>query len=130
MRTLIELKRIELWSLFKIAFVLYAALGLLMGIMYGFFILVAGSLQTAFLGDDFPKFGILGGLLGIVLVPVIAVFYGAIGSVFVTVGGFIFNLVAGMVGGLRIETNVVSMSQPGQAAAPAPELEPPASPVV
>jgi hypothetical protein len=129
MRAHIEVKRIELWSLFKIAFVLYAALGLLMGIIYGFFMLVAGSLQTAFLGDDFPEFGMVGGVLGIILIPVIAIFYGAMGSVFVTIGGFLFNLVAGMVGGVRIETNVVSTSAPVQAATPAPDPGPAAPPV-
>ncbi|MFQ5510977.1 MAG: hypothetical protein ACE5EO_03935 [Candidatus Krumholzibacteriia bacterium] len=124
MRALIEIKRIELWSLFKIAFVLYAALGLLLGIVYGFFILVAGGLQTALLGEDFPQFGILGGLLGIVLIPVFAVFYGAIGSVFVTIGGFIFNVVVGMAGGLRVETDVVSMGQPAEASMPAAPATP------
>ncbi len=114
MRAVIELKRVELWSLFKIAFVLYSALGLFMGVLYGFFMLVAGGLQGAFLGDEFPEIGIIGGVLGIFLIPVIAIFYGAMGSVFVTVGGFIFNLIVRMVGGLRIETDVVTMSQPAE----------------
>lgn len=118
MQATIELKRIELWSLFKIAFVLYSALGLFMGVLYGFFMLVAGGLQSAFLGDEFPEIGIIGGVLGIFLVPVIAIFNGAMGSVFVTVGGFVFNLVVRMVGGLRIEADVVSMSQPAEAVAP------------
>ena len=120
MQATIELKRIELWSVFKIAFVLYSALGLFMGVLYGFFMLVAGGLQSAFLGDEFPEIGVLGGVLGIFLIPVIAIFYGAMGSVFVTVGGFIFNLVVKMVGGLRIETDVVSMSEPAKAVTPLP----------
>ena len=119
MRATIELKRVELWSLFKIAFVLYSALGLFMGVLYGFFMLVAGGLQGAFLGDEFPEIGIIGGVLGVFLIPVIAIFYGAMGSVFVTVGGFVFNLIVRMVGGLRIETDVVTMSQPAEAAPPA-----------
>jgi hypothetical protein len=105
MRTHIEIKRIDLWSLFKIAFLLYFAFGLIAGLFYGFFILLAGAFQDV-LGEEFASFGILGGLLGLLLIPVIAVMYGAIGSVFLTVGGFAFNLVAGAVGGLRLETQV------------------------
>ncbi len=129
MRATIELKRVELWSLFKISFVLYSGLGLFMGILYGFFMLIAGGLQSAFLGDEFPEIGIIGGVLGIFLVPVIAIFYGAVGSVFVTVGGFVFNLVVRMVGGLRIETDVVTVSQPAEAASPALPTDTTAPPI-
>jgi hypothetical protein len=126
MRTSIEIKRIDLWSLFKVAFLLYAVFGLICGFLYGILMLVAGGLQSAFLGDEWPRFGLLGGILGVVVIPFMAVLYGVIGSVFATIGGAVFNLIAGFAGGIRFNTEVDALepargTEPGHAAqAPAP----------
>ena len=52
--------------------------------------------------------GVLGGVFGLFLIPVIALFYGAVGSVSTTIGGLVFNLVAGLTGGIRLETSVLA----------------------
>jgi len=106
MRTKLEVKRIDLWSLFKIAFFLYGTMGLVAGLCYGFFLLLAGVLEHTFLDEGFPELGIIGGALGFLLIPVIAIFYGAIGSVFVTIFGVLYNMFANLVGGIRVETQV------------------------
>ena len=106
MQTKLEIKRIELFSLFKIAFFLYALIGLVAGLFYGLFLLAATVLESTFVDEGFPEFGILGGVFGLILIPVIALFYGAIGSVFVTIVGFLYNVFAGMVGGVRLDTKV------------------------
>ena len=106
MQTKLEIKRIGLFSLFKIAFFIYALIGLVAGLFYGFFLLAATLLEHAFIEEGFPEFGILGGVFGLILIPVIALFYGAIGSVFVTIVGFLYNVFAGMVGGVRLDTEV------------------------
>ena len=108
MRTHLEIKRIELWSLFKIAFLLYACLGLVVGLFYGLFMIVAGAISSA-IGDelgDIPGLGFFGGLLGLFLIPLFAMLYGAVGSVFVTIVGVLYNLMAKIGGGLRFETDV------------------------
>jgi hypothetical protein len=112
MRTTLEIKRIELFSLFKVAFVLYAAVGLVAGLFYGFFLIAASFLGTALAEEGFPDFGIFGGLLGLVLIPVISVFYGAIGSVFVTIIGALYNIFAGVVGGVRFEAEAEPVQTP------------------
>jgi hypothetical protein len=53
-----------------------------------------------------PNFGLLGGVLGIILVPVFAFLYGAMGSVFATIIGGIINLVMKGAGGLKLEVNL------------------------
>ena len=106
MQTKLEIKRIELFSLFKIAFFIYALIGLVAGLFYGFFLLAGTFLGNAFIEDGFPELRSLGGLFGLILIPVIALFYGAIGSVFVTIVGFLYNVFAGMVGGVRLDTQV------------------------
>jgi hypothetical protein len=108
-RTQLEVKRIELWSLFRIAFLLYAIIGLIMGMFYGMILFAASAFETAFISDDFdglPGVGLIGGVLGLFLIPVLALVYGAMGSVFVTIAGFLYNLVAKFVGGLRFDTTV------------------------
>jgi hypothetical protein len=106
LKTRLEIKRIELFSLFKIAFFIYSIIGFFVGLIYGTVMVLAGGLNMAFLGEDFPEMGMLGIIFGVLAVPVAAMVYGTIGSVFVTIGGAIFNLIAGAVGGLRLVTEV------------------------
>ena len=106
MRTRFEIKRIELFSLFKLAFYIYAVIGLVFAIIYGFSLLVVGGIQSAIFGEAIPRLGTIGIVLGILAIPLIALAYGAVGSVFVTIGGWIFNAIAGAVGGLRVQAEV------------------------
>jgi hypothetical protein len=120
-KTRLEIKRIELFSVFKIAFYIYAVIGFFIAIVYGFFFLVLGGIQNAVFGDEIPQLGAFGMLLGILALPFVALMYGAIVSVFVTIGCWVFNLIAGAVGGLRLEAEVVeAYAQPEQKAAPQP----------
>jgi hypothetical protein len=125
-------KRFELFSLFKLAFYIYAVVGLVMAVIYGFFLLVIGGIQHAIFGEQMPRLGAIGIVLGIFSIPLIALVYGAVASVFVTIGGWIFNLFAGAVGGIRLEAEVEEvLPEPAPKAVPTP-LEPaspgPASP--
>ncbi len=125
MRTKLEIKRVELWSLFKISFFIYGAIGLVAGLFYGFFLLAANVLENAFLDEGLGEaFGLIGGALSILLIPLIALFYGAVGSVFVTVIGLLYNIFAGIVGGVRLETKVaIEETEPVAAAQTLPEVE-------
>ena len=125
MQTRLEIKRIELFSLFKIAFFIYAIIGLVVGLIYGFVVLVADGFQSAFLGDEFPQLGMLTGVIGLLAIPFVAMIYGMVGSVFVTIGGVVFNLISAAVGGLRFETVVeVAHEQPSVPRAPQPPPPP------
>jgi hypothetical protein len=106
LRTRLEIKRIELFSLFKLAFYIYAIIGLFIAIIYGLFFLAIGGMQSAIFGDEIPHLGGVGIVLGILAIPFIALAYGAVGSVFMTIGGWLFNVIAGAAGGLRIQAEV------------------------
>jgi hypothetical protein len=106
MRTRFEISRIQLGSLFRVAFLMYAALGLLVGIFLGLLTLLGVSLQSLFLQEEFPRLAWVGGAVGLALIPAFAVIYGTFGSVVVTIGGIIYNLVARFSGGLRFDTQV------------------------
>ncbi|MCZ6617370.1 MAG: hypothetical protein O7E57_04495 [Gammaproteobacteria bacterium] len=119
MLTGFEIKRIELWTLFKLAFFIYAAIGLVVGMIYGFLLLVGGVFGS-FLDDEMAGLGFLGGVIGLFLIPFLAVLYGAIGSVFITVLGWVYNVSAGLIGGIRLTVDV----DDAQAQAPAETSQP------
>ena len=128
MRTRFEIKRIELFSLFKLAFYIYAIIGLFFAIIYGFFMLALGGLQSMVFGSELPNLGMVGLVLGIFAIPLIALIYGAVASVFITIGGWIYNLIAGGVGGLRLEAEVEEVyTEPRPKPAPEPVAPPPAT---
>jgi len=106
LRTRLEIKRIELFSLFKLSFFIYAVIGLFFAIIYGLFFLMIGGVQSAIFGEEIPSLGAIGVVFGILAMPLIALVYGALGSVFMTIAGLIFNVVAGSAGGLRVHAEV------------------------
>ena len=124
MRSVLEVKRIDLFSLFKIAFFVYAGLGLIFGFFYAFFLFLATGIGGAFIEDELPNFGLLGGVLGIVLVPVLAFLYGAIGSVIATIIGGILNLVMKAVGGLKMDVEIFQPTGAVPSAVTVPETRP------
>ena len=125
MKARLEIKRVELFSVFKLAFYIYAVIGLFVSIIYGFFLLVLGGIQNAVFGGDIPNFGVLGIVLGILALPIVALMYGAVASVFITIGFWIFNQIAGAVGGLRVVAEVEeAYVEPVPKPAPQPVVTP------
>ena len=103
MRRTLELKRIDIGSLFKVAFVLYAVLGLVAGLMVALVFMTMGSLGAMLSDEGFPGFPVVTGVAGLILVPVMAMCYGVMGSIVVTMVGLLYNLAAGRTGGLKLE---------------------------
>jgi hypothetical protein len=127
MRTTIEVKRIDLWTLFKVAFFVYAVLGLIGGFFYLFFMMIATGIGGAFVEEEIPNLGLLGGALGIILMPIVAFVYGAIGSVILTICAAIINLIMKATGGIKLDVDVFGLGGVVQASAAAPPQPPPAS---
>jgi len=96
-------KRVGPGSAFKVGLVLYALLGLLLGICMALVSMVAGTLAP--MGQT-PSptaarlFGFGMGFGAIIFFPLI---YGLIGGIFAAIGAAIYNLVAGWVGGIEVD---------------------------
>jgi hypothetical protein len=114
MRRTFELKRVDIGSLFKVAFVLYAVLGLVAGLMVAMVFMMMGSLGSLLSDEGIPGFGMFTGAMGIVAVPVLAMFYGIMGSIVVTIVGLLYNLAAGRVGGVKVEFETGESATPSQ----------------
>ena len=89
------INRIAPFSLAKISGTLYAALGLIFGALFS---LVAMAGFAA--GNGNSMFGALFGVGAIILFPI---FYGCIGFVASLIGAWLYNVLAGMVGGVELD---------------------------
>jgi hypothetical protein len=106
MRRTLELKHVEIGSLFKVAFVLYLVLGLVAGLFFGMALAMMGSFASLLGDEQIPGLGHLGmitGAAGFVAVPVMALCYGLVGSIVVSIVGLLYNFAASKMGGVKIE---------------------------
>ena len=86
-------------SVAKIAGILYAAIGLLFGAFFSLFALI-GGLAAAANNDGAGAFGAIFGVGAIILAPI---FYGCLGFVMTLIMAALFNVAAGIVGGVEVD---------------------------
>jgi hypothetical protein len=91
------IKRIAPLSFAKIAGTLYAAMGLVFGCIVSL-IAVAGGFGSE--GSPIPAFG---AILGVGAIFILPIFYGGIGFVGTLIAASLYNVVAGLVGGIELD---------------------------
>ncbi len=94
------LKRIGVLSMAKIAGILYAAIGLIVGLAVAAFSSVAG-LAGARMDPNMP--GWLGPLFGVGAIVFLPILYGIMGFIGGAIGAAVYNVFSGIVGGLELE---------------------------
>ena len=96
--------RVNPLSAAKIAGILYALMGLLMGALVSL-VGLAGAFATPDMsagGGVFPT-AVIGAFFGIGAVVFLPIFYGCLGFITVLIGALLYNGVAGVVGGIEID---------------------------
>ncbi len=91
------LKRIDPGSAFRVGGILYALMGLLMGIIFALVSMLGGALVPASEAWVFRTF------FGAGAVFFLPIFYGIIGGICAAISAAVYNLVAGWVGGLEVD---------------------------
>lgn len=91
------IKRVSPLSCAKIVGVLYAFMGLLFGALLSLLATIG-----AFAAPDVGT-GMLGAFFGIGAVVFLPIFYGCMGFVTTLIGAALYNVVAGMIGGIEID---------------------------
>ena len=124
-----EMKRVGIFSVIKIAFILGGAAGFLGGLFAGMIFAAIGSMFSSMgLPPEMSEIGGLAGGMGLAMVFILPFVYGFIGAVFAAIygaiGGGLYNLAARMFGGLEWEMAPVEGA--GRPAAVPPQPPPPA----
>ncbi len=91
-----EIKQVDPFSLAKVWGVLYAGIGLIAGLIFA----AVGSMMQQFAPEEVGPFGAMFGIGGLILFPLMYGFFGLLAGI---IGGFLYNVVARWVGGIRIE---------------------------
>ena len=98
------IRRIGVLSAGKIMGVLYGGMGLLIGLFFALFMLLGGAAMMASGEDGASGAGAMGMGMGLAMAIGAPIFYGVMGFIGGILSAFLFNLAAGFVGGLEIET--------------------------
>ena len=103
-----ELKRISVWSVIKITFVLNLFLGFLFGLFYAFIVLLITALPMSMMGEDSAGiFPALAGVAAFVLPFLFAFFFAVVYTIVAAIMTFAYNLVAKLTGGVEWELKEV-----------------------
>ena len=95
-----EVRKIDVWSVVKIAFILYGIFGLFFGLFYAIMLTMVGGFLSQF-GPEFESVQGLTGVVGIFMAFFLALFYAVIGAVFTAIFTWIYNLLAKGLGGIK-----------------------------
>jgi hypothetical protein len=95
------IKSVGVVSIAKIAGVLYAAIGLLIGGVFA--LLGVAGLGGSWAADSPDAMPFMGALFRVGAVVVLPIFYGVMGFVFALIGAAIFNAASRITGGVRVE---------------------------
>src|ERR1044072_4993157 len=120
-----QIKRVGVFSCAKIYSVTLAAFGIIIGVIYGLIFMVVGGAMMAGGGRNSGSAGASSLVIGLIMMVAIPVFYGIIGFIAGIIGGLVYNVAAGFVGGLELELE--NMDGPGYAAPPPPHRGEPQS---
>ena len=94
------LKKLGVFSCAKVSGTVYAALGLLAGMIFSFFALLGTAIGIASEGGPEALIGLLFGIGAVIVLPIV---YGTLGFIGGIVAAVIYNLVAGVIGGVEME---------------------------
>ena len=111
-------RRIGVLSLAKMQGLIMFVLGLIIGVIYGLIIMLFGAAMSSLGGRDAAMGGIgtvVGGLLAMIFIPI---FYGILGFIGGAITGFVYNIAAGIVGGLKLD---LESTEPQYAPPPPPQ---------
>ncbi len=98
-------RRVGVLSLEKVLGALYALLGLIIGAIYALFAIGIGLIgaSTAQESGDALAGGAFGVLFGVGSIIFFPIFYGTIGFIGGIISAFLYNIIAGAVGGIELE---------------------------
>jgi hypothetical protein len=114
----VQVKRVGVFSYAKITAVTMAAFGVIIGVIYGLIFMIVGGAMMAGGGRNSGTAGASSLVVGLIMMVAIPVFYGIIGFIAGALGGVIYNVASGFVGGIELE---IENMDDGYSAPPSPQ---------
>jgi hypothetical protein len=99
-------RRVGIFSVAKIEGLLMFVVGLFIGVIYGLIFIIFGAAIMASMAQrsgDQALAGVGPIVGGIIMMIAIPIFYGIMGFIGGAIGALIYNIAAGVVGGIRLE---------------------------
>ena len=111
------IRRFNVFSVAKIQGFLGFVIGLLIGVVYGLVFMIFGAAISSLApqGDSQAMGGVGAIVIGLIIMIAVPIFYGILGFIGGVIGALVYNLAAGVVGGLKFELEGVT---PGYAPPP------------
>ena len=99
------IKRFGVMSVAKVYGLLMFIFGLIFGVIYGLFLILFGAAMTAASSEGIPAAvsGVSTVVIGLGVMIGLPVFYGILGFVMGAIAALVYNILAGMVGGIKFE---------------------------
>jgi len=99
------IRRFGVLSVAKMYGLLMFIFGLVFGVIYGLFLILFGAAMTAASGEGINATagGVSTVVLGLGMMIGLPIFYGVLGFIMGAIGGLVYNILAGMVGGVKFE---------------------------
>ncbi|MGI8639320.1 MAG: hypothetical protein ACR2MG_05135 [Pyrinomonadaceae bacterium] len=103
----LQIKKLGVLSVAKIYAIILLVMSLLISIPYGLFIIGFSMMGASVGGRGGLAIGGGGAIFGILFMIGLPIFYGVIGFIAGAIGALLYNLFAGIVGGIEIEVENV-----------------------
>lgn len=99
------IRRFNVFSVAKIQGFLGFVIGLLIGVIYGLVFMIFGAAISSLApqGDSQAMGGVGAIVIGLVIMIAVPIFYGILAFIGGAIGALVYNLAAGVVGGLKFE---------------------------
>lgn len=114
------LKKVPLWPVIRMGFILFLVLGVIIGVFYALIIssfgFLAGALNETATGGELAFMR----SLGFVLIPVVAIVYAIFATIVVAIWVLMYNLLASVVGGVELVLDEQIVAAPPR---PVPSFE-------
>jgi len=99
-----EIRRIDIWSVVKVVFVISLTFGFAVGVFYALLIGFISTFATPFESGEFGgTVGMLGGFALIFLIFFMTIFIAVLYTVFAAIGTALYNLLARLLGGFILD---------------------------
>ena len=98
------IKRFGVISVAKMYGLLSFIIGFIFGLIYGLIMIIFGAAMTAIApGREATAGGVSTVVMGIAMIIAVPILYGLFGFIFGAIGALVYNSVAGIMGGVKLE---------------------------